>query len=507
VVEISRRNALKGGLGMVAGAALGGAAQTVLAGAAGASTTVRGRRALDPLELRPIPDQRDGTVRLWLPEGFEYRSFHDTETGALLGDGTRVPGRHDGMGAFPGGPGHVALVRNHEINGPGTPISTTAPLYDAKGRSGTTSILVDGQGNVVASIASLAGTQMNCAGGAMPWYSWITCEETVNGPDVFDDFTRGSLPATTYVQNSQLTKPHGYIFEVPLATAATAQPIRSAGRFAHEAVACDPHTGILYLTEDDFGFPSGFYKYVPPVHPSQNGWSIADGGALYMLAVWGEPNRDMTAKNGPTEFSTTWVRIDDPDPTFPMAGGLPTTINDDAICAVARQGWAKGAAYFSRLEGAVFNAADRRIYFNSTQGGGDPESPDVSTPRSVSGYGKGTGQVWAYDTVTTKLHLVFESPGPHVLDFPDNLTVSPNGRVVVCEDNINDNFVRAITPSGGLFDLALNRLVGVSGASRFNDEFAGACFSPDGQTMFVNIQATNGMTFAIWGPWAAVGLA
>jgi secreted PhoX family phosphatase len=109
--------------------------------------------------------------------------------------------------------------------------------------------------------------------------------------------------------------------------------------------------------------------------------------------------------------------------------------------------------------------------------------------------------------VTTKLHLVFESPGPNVLDFPDNLTVSPNGRVVLCEDNINDNYVRVVTPSGGLFDLALNRLTSVSGANRSNDEFAGACFSPDGGTLFVNIQATNGMTFAIWGPWAAVDLA
>jgi secreted PhoX family phosphatase len=31
-------------------------------------------------------------------------------------------------------------------------------------------------------------------------------------------------------------------------------------------------------------------------------------------------------------------------------------------------------------------------------------------------------------------------------------------------------------------------------------ELAGATFSPDGETLFVNIQ-TPGITFAIWGPW------
>jgi uncharacterized protein len=82
------------------------------------------------------------------------------------------------------------------------------------------------------------------------------------------------------------------------------------------------------------------------------------------------------------------------------------------------------------------------------------------------------------------------------------VTVSPNGNVVLCEDNVNNNFLRVLTPSGELYDLALNTIPG-----RTNDEFAGATFSADGQTLYVNIQATNGMTFAIWGDWASVGLA
>ena len=104
------------------------------------------------------------------------------------------------------------------------------------------------------------------------------------------------------------------------------------------------------------------------------------------------------------------------------------------------------------------------------------------------------------------LELIYESPGPDTLDLPDNITVSKRGTLVVCEDNVNDNYVRGLTWDGKLFNIALNRVVSRTGAIRYNDEFAGATFSPDGHTLFVNIQASRGMTFAIWGPWASIGV-
>ena len=59
---------------------------------------------------------------------------------------------------------------------------------------------------------------------------------------------------------------------------------------------------------------------------------------------------------------------------------------------------------------------------------------------------------------------------------------------------------------GRLSDIALNRLVSSTGTLRYDDEFAGATFDPSGHTLYVNIQASRGMTFAIWGPWAKIGV-
>jgi uncharacterized protein len=489
MVSVDRRTFLRGAAVAAGGAALGGPFQGFVARSAAADP---GRPGRD--ELRPIPDLRDGAVRLWLPAGFKYRSFHDTEFPVVLDDGTALPGRHDGMAAFGRSNGNVVLVRNHELNNPGPAFGDAAEAYDPMARGGTTTVEVTRTGEVVRSFTSLNGTQMNCSGGPMPWGSWITCEETVNGPDVGPDFTG--------VSNVPLTQRHGFIFEVPVGRQSDREPVTAAGRFAHEAVAFDPRAGVLYLTEDNFGFPSGFYRYLPKRNPLRTG-RLGNGGRLQMLAVKGRPNLDLAAEQSKrATYRVEWVDIDDPAPSFPFTPGqtAPTT-NDQALTYVGNQGRAQGAAYFSRLEGAAYD--NGVVYFCSTQGGGPAEG---SLGPIADGYGNGHGQIWAYHTHAKILQLLYQSPGPDVLDFPDNVTTSPRGTLVVCEDNVNDNYLRGLTRGGQLFDIALNRLVSRTGTPRFDDEFAGSTFSPDGHTLFVNIQASSGMSFAIWGPWRTLGV-
>ena len=474
---IDRRTFLRRAAAAAGVVALGGPFQGFVQLAAAASSRPSFRN------LVAIPDLRDGQVRLWLPEGFQYRSFHDTEFPVVLDDGTNLPGRHDGMGAFQGPDGNVILIRNHEINNPGAPFGDPDDAYDGMAQSGTTTIEVTPRGEVVHAFTSLNGTQMNCSGGRMPWGSWITCEETINGPDVGPDFTGAS--------NVTLEQRHGFIFEVPVDGVSNRQPITSAGRFAHESVAFDPKSGILYLTEDNFGFPSGFYRYIPATNPMETG-ELGNDGRLQMLAVRGRPNANLAASQPlRATYDVEWVDIEDPAPTFPFTPGeTAPTSNNDALTHVGRQGFEQGAAFFSRLEGSAYD--DGVVYFCATQGGGPAET---SFGPIADGYGNGTGQIWAYHTNGQKLQLLYQSPGAATLDFPDNVTTSPRGTLILCEDNVNDNFLRGLTRGGQLFDVALNRLVSQlpGNAPRFNDEFAGSTFSPDGGTMFVNIHDSRGM--------------
>ena len=158
--DLSRRTFLAGSAAAAAGVALAGPFEGFVAhaGRPGGGGVSPGYGP-----IAGVPDLRDGVVRLELPAGFQYRSFHPR--GTVLADGSVLPGRHDGMAAFAGPNGTTVLVRNHEINAPGPLLGVDGPVYDPLTQGGTVTVQVDGQGNVLDDYTSLRGTQMNCAGG------------------------------------------------------------------------------------------------------------------------------------------------------------------------------------------------------------------------------------------------------------------------------------------------------------------------------------------------------
>src|SRR5688572_20089572 len=113
---VDRRTFLKRSAVLGGSLALAGPMQAFVArGALAAPRRAALNRDYGP--LFPVQDKTDGVVRLHLPEDFQYRSFD--VTGGVMSDGVPIPGRHDGMAAFPGRRGRIRLVRNQEINNPG----------------------------------------------------------------------------------------------------------------------------------------------------------------------------------------------------------------------------------------------------------------------------------------------------------------------------------------------------------------------------------------------------
>ena len=85
----------------------------------------------------------------------------------------------------------------------------------------------------------------------------------------------------------------------------------------------DPAEDTLYLTEDNFAFPSGFYRYVP-LERRDGHRNLDHNGRLQMLAVVGRPNLHLEAhQDTTTVHDVEWVDIDEPDVEFPYTPGEP----------------------------------------------------------------------------------------------------------------------------------------------------------------------------------------
>ena len=283
------------------------------------------------------------------------------------------------------------------------------------------------------------------------------------------------------VQRASITfeQDHGYNFEVPATSVpqlTKAVPLRAMGRFNHEGIAVDPHSGVVYQTEDrEDGL---FYRFIP-THKGK----LAAGGRLQALRVLDQQGadtrnwQDTQAARIPLckVMKVAWVdldHIDAPDDDLRLRGYEE-----------------RGAALFARGEGIWCDG--KAVYFACTSGGSQQKG---QIWRYVPSPDEGTGRE---HHTPASLELFVEPEDSNLLDNCDNLTVAPWGDLIVCEDGecedgTKEEYLIGITPQGKPYRFARN--------AHNPSELAGACFSPDGSILFVNIQEP-GITLAITGPW------
>jgi uncharacterized protein len=248
---ISRRGAL-GGIGaVIVAAACSGSDDS--GRQSGSTSTTAGRATPPPSRVRPWSGERSTTPDengLLLPAGFTSR--------VVATSGEPVPGTDYVFPPFPDGgatfvdpevDGGWYYAVNSEFPGPG---------------GGVSSLRFAPDGEVVAAYRLVGDTSTNCAGGATPWDTWLTCEEVEAGR----------------------------VLECDPYTPDSGEERLALGRFVHEAVCVDASDRVLYLTEDR---PDGlFYRFTP------SRWHKLDAGDLEAAVV---------AADG----SVTWRAV--PDPT------------------------------------------------------------------------------------------------------------------------------------------------------------------------------------------------
>lgn len=261
-----------------------GSSTTAATTTAAATTTTTTPKSVGPLS----PPDANG---LRLPEGFTSRVL--ARTGEPVGDSAYTwHGSPDGGACFALDDGGWAYVSNSELGSPS---------------GGVGMLRFDADGEVIGAGRICDGTAVNCAGGATPWDTWLTCEE-VPGGQVWECDPLGQRPAE----------------------------VRPAlGRFKHEAVAVDPEAKVLYLSEDEAD--GALYRFVP------SAWPSLDAGRLEVFAG--------------AEGDRRWAELPEPSPDVD-AGATSTR---QQVTDVVRFNGGEGLAHF---QGTTYlsTKGDNRIW-------------------------------------------------------------------------------------------------------------------------------------------------
>jgi secreted PhoX family phosphatase len=205
-----------------------------------------GRDTISPVRGELVESNLPG---LYLPRGFTAREVARSGQPPLAGESFSWHAAPDGGACFGAHDGGWIYVSNSEMDA---------------GQGGASALRFNAQGGLTDAYSILRGSTRNCAGGATPWQTWLSCEEPLD----------------------QLMR--GMVWECDPFGRETAIPRPALGQFCHEAVAVDPQKAVLYLTEDVWD--GCLYRYIPHNADDAGRYNLAQGEL--QVACWRGSQQD-----------------------------------------------------------------------------------------------------------------------------------------------------------------------------------------------------------------------
>jgi secreted PhoX family phosphatase len=392
------------------------------------------------------------------------------------------------------------------------------------------------------------GTLNNCGAGQTPWGTYITCEENFNGyfgtdaagwtPNALQNrygISAGGFgygwhkgdPRFDVAVNPNEPNRHGWVVEIdPYAPTSTPKKRTALGRFKHENAECvlsKTNKAVVYTGCDEVN--EYLYKFVStgtydPANKA-SGANLLDTGILYVARF------DAGTVVGDNQGTGVWLPLVHGQNGLTVENGFA---NQGEVLIKARQAADRvGATMMDRPEwvaanrtkpGEVFLACtnnSRRgssatpssnMVNGTTTAGSARPAIDEANPRADNRWGHvirfnemgGDAAAlsfnWDIFVIAGNPALAGDKKGSSNIDAsntfnsPDGIQVDPEGRLWIQTDGSyanTGNFAGQGNNQMLVADIATKKitrfLVGPAGC-----EVTGVCWTPDGRTMFINIQ-------------------